>query len=39
MTRREKQLELLIYLVSSAQGLPDEPKIYGPLRLTEAAYK
>lgn len=30
-------MELLAYLVSSAAGLREEPKIYGPLRLIEAA--
>ena len=33
------ELELLIYLITSAQGLPGEPRIYGSIRLTEAAYK
>lgn len=34
-----KELELLIYLITSAQGLPGEPRIYGSIRLTEAASK
>lgn len=33
----EKGHELLAFLVSSAVRLPDEPEIYGPLRLMEAA--
>jgi len=31
--------ELVAYLVSSASGCVDEPKIYGPLRLIDAAAK
>ena len=34
-----KEFELLIYLITSAQGLLGEPRIYGSLRLTEAASK
>ncbi len=34
-----KEFELLIYLITSAQGLPGEPRIYGATRLTEAASK
>ncbi len=34
-----KKLELLIYLITSAQGLPGEPRIYGSIRLAEAASK
>lgn len=34
--RREMYL-LACYLVSSARGLVDEPKAYGPLRLVDAA--
>ena len=29
--------ELLIYMITSAAGLPGEPRIYGPLRLIEAS--
>ncbi|MDO5545924.1 MAG: DUF6092 family protein [Eubacteriales bacterium] len=29
--------ELLIYMLTSAAGLPEEPKSYGPLRMAEAA--
>ena len=29
--------ELLIYMLTSAAGLPEEPKSYGPLRMIEAA--
>ncbi len=29
--------ELLIYMITSAAGLPGEPQIYGPLRLIESA--
>lgn len=35
----DKELELLIYLITSAQGLMNEPKAYGPLRLIESASK
>lgn len=31
------EFELLIYLITSAKALPDEPQIYGSIRLTEAA--
>lgn len=31
--------ELLIYMVTSAAGLPGEPKNYGPLRLIESAQR
>lgn len=33
------EFELLIYLITSAKALPDEPVSYGPIRLTEAASK
>lgn len=29
--------ELLIYMITSAAGLPEEPHSYGPLRMIEAA--
>lgn len=31
------EMELLIYLITSARALPNEPQIYGSIRLTEAA--
>ena len=31
------EFELLVYLITSAKALPEEPASYGPLRLTEAA--
>lgn len=31
------EMELLIYLITSAKALPAEPQIYGSIRLTEAA--
>ncbi len=31
--------ELLAFLVTSARGLVDEPQVYGPLRLLDAAVK
>lgn len=34
---REQAMELLIYTVTSAAGLRDEPRIYGPRRLLEVA--
>lgn len=33
------EFELLVYLITSAKSLPEEPVSYGPLRLTEAASK
>ncbi len=33
-----KEIELLIYLITSAQALPNEPEMYGSIRLTQAAY-
>ena len=33
------EFELLVYLLTSAKALPDEPASYGPIRLTEAASK
>ena len=35
----DPELELFIYLITSAKALPDEPVSYGPIRLTEAASK
>lgn len=32
-----QEMELLIYLLTSAESLPCEPQSYGPLRLVEAA--
>lgn len=34
-----KLKELLIFMTVSAAGLPEEPQIYGPLRLIDAADK
>ena len=34
---KEKLTELLIYMITSAAGLPGEPKNYGPLRVIESA--
>ena len=31
------EFELLVYLITSAKALPEEPTSYGPIRLTEAA--
>lgn len=31
------EFELLVYLITSAKALPDEPESYGPIRLAEAA--
>jgi hypothetical protein len=36
---RIAMLELLTYLGSSARGSIDEPRLYGPLRLIEAAQR
>lgn len=36
---RAAMLELLTFLGSSARGTIDEPKLYGPLRLIEAAQR
>ena len=33
MKNKEASLELLIYMITSAAGLENEPHIYGPLRL------
>jgi hypothetical protein len=35
----DKHFELLAFLITSARGCIDEPKIYGPLRLLDAASK
>ena len=35
----DKYFELLSFLITSARGLFNEPEIYGPLRLVEAAEK
>lgn len=34
---QDKYFELLVYMVTSAAGLPGEPHIYGPLRMIEAS--
>lgn len=34
---RENAFELLIYMVTSAAGLENEPRLYGPMRLMEAS--
>lgn len=41
MSREDYQecLELLVYMLTSAAGLGGEPKIYGPLRMAEAAQR
>lgn len=39
MNHRDALLELLIYMVTSASGLENEPHIYGPLRMIEAAQR
>ena len=31
------EFELLVYLITSAKALPEEPASYGSIRLTEAA--
>lgn len=31
------EFELLVYLITSAKALPEEPACYGSIRLTEAA--
>ena len=31
--------ELLVFMVTSAAGLPGEPKSYGPLRLIDSAWR
>lgn len=33
------EFELLVYLITSAKALPEEPSSYGSLRLAEAASK
>lgn len=39
MNNKEASLELLIYMITSAAGLENEPRIYGPLRLIEASQR
>lgn len=34
--RYGKYLELISYMISSAQGLPEEPHLYGSIRLLES---
>lgn len=34
---QDKYFELLVYMITSAAGLPGEPRIYGPLRMIEAS--
>lgn len=33
----DKHFQLLAFLITSARGCVDEPKLYGPLRLLDAA--
>ena len=35
--KQENYFELLVYMITSAAGLPGEPRIYGPLRMIEAS--
>jgi hypothetical protein len=35
----DKHFQLLAFLITSARGCVDEPKLYGPLRLLDAASK
>ncbi len=35
----DKHFQLLAFLITSARGCIDEPKLYGPLRLLDAATK
>lgn len=39
MNRKDACMELLIYMTTSAAGLENEPHIYGPLRMIEAAQR
>lgn len=39
MNNQDACLELLIYMVTSAAGLKNEPHIYGSLRMIEAAQR
>jgi len=34
---KDKHFQLLAFLITSARGCVDEPKLYGPLRLLDAA--
>lgn len=34
---QDNYFELLVYMITSAAGLPGEPRIYGPLRMIEAS--
>ena len=34
---KDKLIEIMAYLISSANILPNEPEIYGPMRLLEGA--
>ncbi len=34
---RGKLIDLIAYLLASAEILPDEPRVYGPMRLIEGA--
>ena len=36
---KDKHFQLLSFLITSARGCIDEPKIYGPLRLLDAALR
>ena len=41
MSEQERRscLELLVYMLTSAAALGEEPKIYGPLRMAEASQR
>lgn len=39
MNNKEAYTELLIYMITSAAGLENEPHIYGPLRMIEASQR
>ncbi|GAA0803395.1 hypothetical protein GCM10008910_36560 [Faecalicatena orotica] len=39
MNNKEAYMELLIYMITSAAGLENEPHIYGPLRMIEASQR
>lgn len=39
MNNQEAYMELLIYMITSAAGLENEPHIYGPLRMIEASQR
>lgn len=39
MNNKDAYLELLIYMITSAAGLENEPHIYGSLRMIEASQR